>query len=171
MHPAPDAIAHWPEVPNLVVAHRGSLPAPSRFAFDAIEQSPMLHEAALSRPSWPEPSEIAAGNAAVTLAAPASSLFEIEGGLDAARHGAALSRRVHKIVAAGAPEPIRGKRLSRREARRLAFANGGRQLRLTHVAGRQSRRGIETSRQKGRAVTTAHRGPVKRLVQVRKRRV
>jgi peptidoglycan-N-acetylglucosamine deacetylase len=171
MHPAPDAIAHWPEVPNLVVAHRGSLPAPSRFAFDAIEQSPMLHEAALSRPSWPEPSEIAAGNAAVTLAAPASSLFEIEGGLDAARHGAALSRRVHKIVAAGAPEAIRGKRLSRREARRLAFANGGRQLRLTHVAGRQSRRGIETSRQKGRAVTTARRGPVKRLVQVRKRRV
>src|SRR5580692_2518431 len=60
MHPAPDAIAHWPEVPNLVVAHRGSLPAPSRFAFDAIEQSPTLHEAALSRPSWPEPSEIAA---------------------------------------------------------------------------------------------------------------
>ncbi len=171
MHPAPDAIAHWPEAPNLVVAHRGSLPAPSRFAFDAIEQSPMLHEASLSRPSWPEPSEIAAGNAAVTLAAPASSLFEIEGGLDAARHGAALSRRVHKTVAAAPSEPIRSKRLSRREARRLAFANGGRQLRLAHVASRQSRRGMETSRQKGRAVTTAHRGPVKRLVQVRKRRV
>jgi peptidoglycan/xylan/chitin deacetylase (PgdA/CDA1 family) len=171
LHPAPDAIAHWPEVPNLVIANRGGLPAPARSDFDATQESPMLHEAALSRPSWPEPSELATGNAAVTLAAPAPSVFEIEGGLDAARHGAALSRRLHKTasVAPGASEPVRTKRMSRREARRLAFASG-RQLRLAHGSGRQSHRDAMPSRQKGQAVTTAHRGPVKRLVQVRKRR-
>jgi hypothetical protein len=171
LHPAPDAIAHWPEVPNLVIANRGSLPAPARSDFDATQESPMLHEAALSRPSWPEPPELAAGNAAVTLAAPAPSVFEIEGGLDAARHGAALSRRLHKTVsvAPGALEPVRTKRMSRREARRLAFASS-RQLRLAQGSGRQSHRDAMPSRKKGQAVTTVHRGPVKRLVQVRKRR-
>lgn len=168
-HPAPDSIAQWPEVPNFVFAHVDSLPAPSRADFDVTEESPLLGQAALTRVSWPDPSEVAPGNAAVALAAPASSLFEIEGGLDVALHGAAMSRRVHKTASA-APGPG-AKRLSRRETRRLALANS-RQARLAHASDRQTRRGeAKTSRQKVQAATTARRGPVKRLVQVRKRRV
>ena len=130
----------------------------------------MLHQAALSRVSWPDPSDIAPGNATVTLAAPASSLFEIEGGLDVALHGAALSRRVHKTASAAPRAHPRQTAVAARSA-----APGVRQrrpaLRLARAADRQTRRGKATSRQKARAVTTARRGPVKRLVQVRKRRV
>src|SRR5579863_10128724 len=103
-HPAPDSIAQWPQVPTFVFAHLGSLPVPSRADFDATEEAPMLGQAAPTRVSWPDPSEVAPGSATVTLAAPASSLFEIEGGLDVALHGAAMSRRVHKTASA-APAP------------------------------------------------------------------
>ena len=168
LHPAPDAIAQWPQVPDLVVADHASLPVPARADFDVAKGSPLLREAALSRPSWPEPLAPEPGSATITLAAPAPSLFEIEGGLDAALRGASLSRRVHKAAAA-ASEPANGKRLSRRDARRLALANA-RQMRHAHASGRSSRRGAtESSGQKPQS--TAHRGPVKRLVQVRKRRV
>ncbi|HET7888373.1 MAG TPA: polysaccharide deacetylase family protein [Bradyrhizobium sp.] len=168
LHPAPGAIAQWPEVASFVAADLGSLPAPARIDFDAAEESPILHRAAFARPTWPEPPELAPGSATVTLAAPASSLFEIEGGLDAALHGAALSRRTHKAASA---EPASTKRLSRREARRLARANS-RASRLADAAGHRSRYGAaQSSRQKPRTVAAAHRGPVKRLVQIRKRRV
>jgi peptidoglycan/xylan/chitin deacetylase (PgdA/CDA1 family) len=169
LHPAPDSIAQWPQVPTFVFAHAGSLPVPSRSDFDVSEESPLLGPAALTRVSWPDPSEVASGIATVTLAAPASSLFEIEGGLDVALHGAAMSRRVHKTASA-APAPAT-KRLSRREAKRLALANS-RQVRLAHASDRQARRGeARTSRQKTQVAATARRGPAKRLVQVRKRRV
>jgi peptidoglycan-N-acetylglucosamine deacetylase len=167
LHPAPDAVAQWPQVPNFAFANLGSLPAPARIDFGLTEEAPALHDASLSRPSWPEPSELAAGNATVTLAAPAPSLFEIEGGLEAARSGAALSHRGHR--AASAVSDTNAKRLSRREARRLT---GTRQARFSHSGARQTRRGAAAaSRKKEQTQTTAHRGPVKRLVQVRKRRV
>jgi peptidoglycan/xylan/chitin deacetylase (PgdA/CDA1 family) len=172
MHAVPGAVAHWPEVPNFIFANHAGLPVPARADFDATGELPLLREAALSRPSWPEPPEFAPGSAAVTLAAPSADLFEIEGGLDAALRGATLSRRLHKTASAtprGA-EPVSTKRLSRREARRLVLANG-RHGRVAHAAGRPSRRdAAQTSRQKKQAVATAHRAPVKRLVQVRKRR-
>lgn len=168
LHPAPDAIAQWPQVPNFVFAHLDSLPAPARSDFDATEESSMLHEAALSRASWPDPSEPLPGGASATLASPASSLFQIEGGLDAALRGAALTRRAHKTASA-ASEPAT-RRLSRREARRLVLANS-RHARSAPATERQRDRGAaQASRHKGQAVTSAHRGPVKRLVQVRKRR-
>jgi peptidoglycan-N-acetylglucosamine deacetylase len=169
LHPAPDSIAQWPQVPNFVFAHVGTLPVPSRADFDPAEESPMPGDAAPTRVSWPDPSEIAPGNANVTLAAPAPSLFEIEGGLNVALRGAAMSRRIHKTAAA-APAPST-KRLSRREARRQALA-GSRQARLAHTANRQTRRNdTQNSRQKPQVATAARHGPVKRMVQVRKRRV
>jgi peptidoglycan-N-acetylglucosamine deacetylase len=160
LHPAPDAVAHWPQVPNFVFADLGSLPAPARSDFEATD------EASLSRPSWPEPLGLSPGNAAVTLAAPAPSLFEIQGGLDVARHGAALSRRAHKVASAAREPGTR--RLSRQEARRL----NSRQARLVRAGDRQAPRGAaDAARQNASPATTAHRGPVKRLVQIRKRRV
>ena len=133
----------------------------------------MLRQVVLSHPSWPEPSDAAPGNATITLAAPASTLFEIEGGLDAALHGAALSRRGHRTASAApaASGPVSTKRLSRREARRLAQATS-RHARTAHAAGRQAAHGAaKPSRQKGQAVATAHHGPAKRMVQARKKRV
>ena len=173
LHPTPDAIAQWPEVPNFVFANRGGLPAPARADFDATAEASMLRQVVLSHPSWPEPSDAAPGNATITLAAPASTLFEIEGGLDAALHGAALSRRGHRTASAApaASGPVSTKRLSRREARRLAQATS-RHARTAHATGRQAARGAaKPSRQKGQAVATAHHGPAKRMVQVRKKRV
>jgi peptidoglycan/xylan/chitin deacetylase (PgdA/CDA1 family) len=167
-HSAPDSIAQWPQVPNFVFAHAGSLPVPSRADFDATEESPLLGQAALTRVSWPDPSDIAPGNATVTLAAPAPSLFEIEGGLDVALHGAAMSRRVHKTASAASAPGTR--RLSRREARRLVLANS-RQARLAHAADQTRRGAAQTSRQRAQAAATMRRGPAKRMVQVRKRRV
>ena len=159
LHPSPDAIAHWPQVPNFVFADLGHLPVPAR------SDSSTLLQTSFSRPSWPQPPELAPENATVTLAAPAPSLFELQGGLDVARHGAALS---HRARIASVAHEADSRRLSPREARRA----NSRQGRFAHAGGRQARRGTaNASRQHAPAVATAHRGPVRRLVQVRKRRV
>jgi peptidoglycan-N-acetylglucosamine deacetylase len=165
LHPSPDAVAHWPQVPNFVFANLGHLPAPARSDFDEAEETTSLLQTSFSRPSWPQPPEPAPENAMPTLAVPASSLFELQGGLDVARHGAALSRRAR--IASVAHEAD-SKRLSPREARR---ANSG-QGRLAHAGGRQARRAVaNVSRQNAPSATATRRGPVKRMVQVRKRRV
>jgi peptidoglycan/xylan/chitin deacetylase (PgdA/CDA1 family) len=159
LHPSPDAIAHWPQVPNFVFADLGHLPVPAR------SDSSTLLQTSFSRPSWPQPPELAPENATVTLAAPAPSLFELQGGLDVARHGAALS---HRARIASVAHEADSRRLSPREARRA----NSRQGRFAHAGGRQSRGATaHVSKQKTPTAATAHRGPVKRLVQVRKRRV
>jgi peptidoglycan-N-acetylglucosamine deacetylase len=152
LHPSPDAIANWPEVPNFVFANLGSLAVPARSDFDATEDVPTL-QASLSPVVWPESLQPAAETATAALASPAPDVFEIEGGLDVALRGAALSRRLHKTAAVSETAT---KRVSRHEFRRPAR---GRSLRVAH-AGQQS----------GSATPTRH-GAVKRLVQVRKRRV
>lgn len=164
LHPPADAIAHWPEIPHFVFASLGSLPVPARADFEDAQDVAMLQETSSSGPSWPEPSEIAPENAAVALAAPASNLFELQGGFDVALRGAALSHR-NRAVSSNAHE-ARTRKLSRREARRLA---NGRNARVAH-AGHQGHGGAANARRSSGAATT-HRGPVKRLVQVRKRHV
>jgi peptidoglycan-N-acetylglucosamine deacetylase len=164
LHPPSDAIAHWPEIPHFVFANLGSLPVPARANFKDAKDAAALHEMSLSRPFWPEPSETAPENATVALAAPASNLFELQGGLDVALRGAALSRHARSVAASTRETGTR--RHSRREARRLA------NNRNTHVAHAQARSGAaNASRQKTSKAAAAHRGPIKRLVQVRKRRV
>jgi peptidoglycan-N-acetylglucosamine deacetylase len=164
LHPSPDAIAHWPQVPNFVFADLGSLPVPARSEFEETQEVPILHQA--SRPAWPQPSEITPQDATVTLAAPASSLFEIQGSLDIALRGA-TSHRAQRVASTSRETDT--KRLSRRELRRLAKSRDGRRA---HASGRQAHRGTaEASRQKASGATTARRGANKRLVQVRKRRV
>src|SRR5579864_4470870 len=84
LHPAPDAVAQWPEMPNFVFADLGHLPAPARSGFEWRDDLSALHQASLSRLSWPEPSELAPENATVTLVAPGRSLFEVPDNLDVA---------------------------------------------------------------------------------------
>jgi peptidoglycan-N-acetylglucosamine deacetylase len=162
LHPAPDAIADWPQVPNFVFTNLGRLPAPARSNFEVAEEESMLQQPSLAG-TWPEPSQPVPENAAVALAAPAPALFEIEGGLDVALRGAALSRRLHRT--ASAASETHNKRLSRRDLHRPAR---GRSVHVAH-AGQPTRAGTgDVPKPKPAA---AHRGPVKRLVQVRKRRV
>ncbi len=158
MHPPADAIAHWPQVPEFVFEDLGSLPAPARSDFDEAEDAPILYERLPSRLSWPRP-ELGPGDPSVTLAAPAPSLFEIQGSLDLALSGAALSHRAQRV--ASAAHDADAKRASRHEGRRLA---SGYRPRLAHASGQAHR-----DRQKAaKARMTQHR-PVKRLVQVRRR--
>jgi peptidoglycan-N-acetylglucosamine deacetylase len=163
-HPAPDAIAWWPQVPNFVFASLGSFPVPARSDFDVKDDVAMLHQASLT--SWPEPSEPTPGEVTVTLAAPAPTLFEIEGGLDVALRGAALSHRGHRTPSA-APGPD-AHQLSRRQLRRLAHGHNIRVARAGHQARTDK---TLASKPKTPARAMARHGPVKRLVQVRKRRV
>ncbi len=161
LHPSPDSIAHWPEVPNFVFVDVGSLPAPALSDFDHADEAPMLREASLLRPSWPEPAGPAPENATVTLAVPSGSLFEVQGDLDVALHSVA-SHRAQKV--ASNIRETGSKRVSRREARRLA---SGRQAHLARTSGRQAHRAAaDLSRQGTRPAATA-----RRLVQVKKRHV
>src|ERR1700722_4757128 len=57
LHPSPDAVAHWPQVPNFVFANLGHLPAPARSDFDEAEETTSLLQTSFSRPSWPQPPE------------------------------------------------------------------------------------------------------------------
>jgi hypothetical protein len=167
LHPSPDAIAHWPEVPNFIFAGAGTLPAPALSDFDHTDEVPMLREASLSRPSWPEPAEPAPENATITLAAPAENLFEVQGNLDVALRSAATtsSHRLQRV--ASNIRETGSKRMSRREARRLA---NSREAHVVHARGRQTHH-ADVSRQRKQPAATAHRGPLKRLVQVKKRHV
>jgi peptidoglycan-N-acetylglucosamine deacetylase len=165
LHPAPDAIAQWPEAPNFVFADLGGVPVPARSEFDEAEEAVTLHQASLTRTSWPDSPEPAAGDAAVSLAAPAASLFEVQGSLEVALRNAAHVSHRAQALASSARESSRP---SRREQRRLA---NGRAARPAH-GGRHGRSIVATaSKRQAPSTATAHRGPVKRLVQVRKRRV
>jgi peptidoglycan/xylan/chitin deacetylase (PgdA/CDA1 family) len=166
LHPSPDAIAHWPEVPNFIFVGAGNLPAPALSDFDHIDEVPMLREASLSRPSWPEPAEPAPENAAITLAAPSQNLFEVQGNLDVALRNAAITSHRLQRVASNIRE-TGSKRMSRREARRLA---NSREAHVAHARGRQTHH-ADVSRQRKQPAAIAHRGPLKRLVQVKKRHV
>lgn len=149
MHPPPDSIAQWPEVPNFVFTDLGGLPAPAQSDFNSAEV-PLLSQVSLSRPAWPQQSEPAAESATAALAIPASNLFEIQESFDVDLHGAALSHRAQRT--ASAEHETSHRRLSRH----TRHSTSNRRMRLAHAAGEARHE-------------TARRSPVKRLVQVRKR--
>ena len=168
LHHSPDAIAKWPQVPNFVFADLGNLPVPARSDFDATtEEVPMPRQAALSGISWPEPPELALENAVPTLPTPAPDLFEVQGNLDVTLRNAARGSHRTQSVASN-PREAGTRRLSRRELRRLA---SGRTVQLAHAGVQSHGRPAHASRQRTPSAATVRRGPVKRLVQVRKRNV
>jgi peptidoglycan-N-acetylglucosamine deacetylase len=173
------AIAHWPQLPNFVFADTGTLPAPSLSDYDWLDAQPIalaepfdrserpVHGVPLPREApWPRLSELPAENAAVTLPAPAQSLFEMPQGLRVVPHGGPSSRRAEQ---AGSSEHETHTKLvsadtrdSRRAARgKLRLGRGpghNRQHAASRVAGHATR-----------SAAAAHRGPLKHLVQVKKR--
>jgi len=178
VHPASEnvAVAQWPKVPNFIFADAGALPAPGLSDFDLIEAQPIAHDAfdRAKRPTdgippretpWPQISELPPENEAATLPAPAQSLFEMPDQLHLALYSA---RSASHTDQAGSSEHETRAKLSAGDTRRAIRGK----LRLGRGFGRHRHHG--TSRIAGHRTApaaVAHRGPLKHLVQVKKRSV
>ncbi|THD48056.1 MAG: polysaccharide deacetylase family protein [Bradyrhizobium sp.] len=182
LHPAPDAIAHWPKIPNFVFADTSTLPAPSvsDFAWPGVEPIALVEP--FDRTGWPAPgvplpreapwprlSELPPENTAAALPAPAQSIFEMPEGLRVALHSVTPS--LHHAEQAGPGGHQASKPVSADTADSRRVTRGKR--RLAHGLERSRRHG--TPKVAGHATTPAaaatHRGPLKRLVQIKKRNV
>jgi peptidoglycan/xylan/chitin deacetylase (PgdA/CDA1 family) len=181
LHPENMAIAHWPKMPNFVFADAGTLPVPALSDFGGLQAQPIALAEAFDRPRrpihgvplpreapWPRLSELPLENAAITLPAPAQSLFEMPDGLRVALYRASSSR--HAEHAGSSEHDTQTKLVSAdtRDSRRV----GRGKLRLGHGLGHNRQHG--TSRVAGHthpSTAAAHRGPLKHLVQVKKRNV
>ena len=168
LHPPLDAVARWPQVPNFVFSRLGSLPTPARSVFTAAADALRLREASFSYVAWPELPAFSQNATATVLVTPAASLFEVQGNLDVAlKNAARVSHRAQR--AASAPSQPDTKRMSRRQLRRLAASRSQRPN--PGYDGPQVRGGTaHASKSEPQTRVTAHRAPVKRPVQVRKRR-
>jgi peptidoglycan-N-acetylglucosamine deacetylase len=182
LHPPTEdvAISHWPKIPNFAFAGANMLPAPALADFDWLGSEPLAFAGTFDhakRPGhgapreavWPLLSTLPLENAAITLPAPEQSLFEMPDGLRAALQSVAVSSR-HVEPAAS----------SERDSRtRLVSADTGDSRRLSRGKSRFGRNVVRNqrngaSRVAGRGTRTAapsHRGPLKHLVQVKKRHV
>ncbi len=178
LHPAPDAIAHWPKIPNFVFADTGTLPAPSLSDFAWPDAEPIalvepFDRTGRSAPGvplpreapWPRLSELPPENTAAALPAPAQSIFEMPEGLHIALHSVTPS--LHHAEQAG---PEAGKPVSADTADSRRATRGKR--RLAHGPERSRRHGApKVAGHATPAAAATHRGPLKRLVQIKKRNV
>ena len=161
LHPPSENVAtsHWPKIPNFAFADAATLPVPALSDLAWRDERSMTlaedragHGVPLPRRApWPRQSPLPPQAAVNALPVPALSVFEIKEGLRAATRG--LTRRAEQSGPEG------------REAVSAAAGSNARALRgkahpadVRHAAGRGSR-------------NAAHRrgGPLKHLVQVRKR--
>ncbi len=183
LHPSSEnvAIAHWPRIPNFVYADAGTLPAPSLSDFAGLDAQPIAlvepfdrtrrpaHGVPLPREApWPRLSGFPPENGAVTLPAPAQSIFEMPEGLHVVLHSVTPS--LHRAEQA---------RPSAHEAGKLVSSDTGDSRRVTRGK-RRLTHGMERSRRHGASrvashatlpAAATHRGPLKHLVQVKKRNV
>jgi peptidoglycan-N-acetylglucosamine deacetylase len=184
LHPPSEnvAISHWPKIPNFVFAGADMLPAPSLSDVDWLDGQPiafaepfdharrLAHNVPLPREAhWLGLSSIPLENAAITLPAPAQSLFEMPEGLRAALQiAAASSRHAEQTVSSARETPTKLVSAepgdSRRMGRGKSHAGRGAGHDQRHGASRVAGRGTRT-------VALGHRGPLKHLVQVKKRNV
>jgi hypothetical protein len=135
-------------------------PAPARSDFEEAQALLVRDPAPWLRPSWPEPSELSPKDSTVSLAVPGATLFELQGGLEVALRGAALSRHAKRPAANARETDI--SRVSRHELRHVA---NRRQVRVAHRGGQSHREVL--SKRKNFPTGTPHRTPTKRLVQVK----
>jgi len=156
------ATSHWPKIPNFVFAAAATLPAPAQSDLDWRDARSMA--LAEDRPGrtgrgvplprqapWPRQSPLPPETAASALPVPALSVFEIKEGLGAATRG--LTRRAeqagpedHDAISAAAGSTARTHRGKPHPAGVHRAAGGA-----------------------ARNAAHGHGGPLKRLVQVRKR--
>ncbi len=182
LHPSSDnvAIAHWPKIPNFVFADTGTLPAPALSDFDWLDAQPIAFAEPFDHPRrpahgvplpqaapWPRLSELPVENAAVTLPAPAQSLFEIPEGLRLALQRVASSRRAEQARSSEHETHAKLVSAATRNSRRVTRGR----LRVGHGAGgNRQHAASKVADHATPAAAAAHRGPLKHLVQVKKRR-
>jgi hypothetical protein len=116
---------------------------------------------------WPQLSTLPLENAAITLPAPEQSLFEMPDGLRAALHSVAVSSRHVEPAASSAPE--RRTKLVAADTGSRRFGRG--KSRFGHSLARGRHGGSRIAGRGTRTAAPGHRGPLKHLVQVKKRHV
>ena len=170
-HPASEtvAISRWPKIPSFDFAHAGMLPAPAMSDLDWQDgQVMMLAEpfdrvkgllggAPLPRQArWPQPSPPAPDSAATALPVPAPSVFEIQEGMRVAARAFAPPSRHAELTA-----PAHDEATSRKHGNNRRTMRG-----KLHPAHTRQAAGHATQH-----AAHARHGPLKHLVQVRKRSV
>jgi peptidoglycan-N-acetylglucosamine deacetylase len=180
LHPPSEtvAISRWPKIPNFALADAGTLPAPLLANWDGQDGQLMTsvefdratrHGRGVPLPReapWPRQYQLALENSATALSVPAQDLFEIP-----EKSFAAIAPRMHHAEAVPTEPEMK-------DRAKLGLADGGgsRHMRGKHYAGRN----LGRSRQHSAARIAGHgtgpavharRGPLKRLVQVKKRSV
>jgi peptidoglycan-N-acetylglucosamine deacetylase len=180
LHPPTEdvAISHWPKIPNFAFAGANMLAAPALADFNWLGSEPLafaepfdhakrLGHGVPREAPWPQLSTLPLENAAITLPAPEQSLFEMPNGLRAALQSVAVSSR-HVEPAASSARESRTKLADTGNSRR--FGRG--KSRFGHGVAHNQRHGASRVAGRGtRTVTPGHRGPLKHLVQVKKRHV
>jgi peptidoglycan-N-acetylglucosamine deacetylase len=180
LHPPTEdvAISHWPKIPNFAFAGANMLAAPALADFNWLGSEPLafaepfdhakrLGHGVPREAPWPQLSTLPLENAAITLPAPEQSLFEMPDGLRAALQSVAVSSR-HVEPAASSARESRTKLADTGNSRR--FGRG--KSRFGHRIAHNQRHGASRVAGRGtRTVTPGHRGPLKHLVQVKKRHV
>jgi hypothetical protein len=182
LHPPTEnvAISHWPKIPNFAFAGADMLPAPALADFNWLGSEPLafaepfdhakrLGHGVPREAPWPQLSTLPLRNAAITLPAPEQSLFEMPDGLRAALQSVAMSSRHVEPAVSSAPES-RTKLVSADTGSSRRLSRG--KSRFGHGIARNQRHGASRVAGRGtRIVAPGHRGPLKHLVQVKKRHV
>jgi peptidoglycan-N-acetylglucosamine deacetylase len=179
MHPTSEtvAISHWPKIRNFVFAQTDMLPAPALSDLDWRDAEAMAlagpldvagqHARGVPRAPWPQPSPLVLASAVSALPVPAQSIFEIEENprataqslLPFSHHAEQTVSTVHlrngiaRLIATNAG-------VSHSAIRGRPHLGAARQPGASKVAGRATRK-----------VAGARRGPLRHLVQVKKRNV
>jgi peptidoglycan-N-acetylglucosamine deacetylase len=176
LHPPSEnvAISHWPKIPEFAVASAEMLPAPSLSDLDGQDGAllPLVEPSDATvrgrgvplprQAPWPRQSPPAPDSAATLLPAPAQNVFEMQEGLrvvlaadPSPHHAEAIISTEHEAHLAKSDRDEDSRGVSGRRHSRLA-----RRVGASHLAARGNR-----------SAAHAHRGPLKHLVQVKRRHV
>jgi peptidoglycan-N-acetylglucosamine deacetylase len=163
-------LARWPKIPNFIFADFSQLPAPALSDLDWPEVQPstlteMLdHRSRLPAP-WPQPAEAPPEGTAI-LPAPAQHLFEMPIGLGATRLAIATAHRSEQVAANQRGVRAKPPPASSRNSQRL-FRGGP--AAHQHQARHPSHGSSSTATQASSPAAVARHGPLKRVVQVKKK--
>ena len=184
LHPPSEtvAISHWPKIPNFVYADAAMLPAPllsdadwqDRQFAEPLNRARRTGGVPLPREAlWPRQSPPAAESVAITLPVPAPDVFEMPENPRVTLLAFVPPAHQAQQATAAEPEPrYRAKSGSSDDGRRTIRGRRHAGRDLAHNSGRSRQHSASSVAGHGaRAAAPAHRGSLKRLVQVKKRSV
>src|SRR3984885_142500 len=177
LHPTSEtvAISHWAKIRNFVFTQTDMLPAPALSDLDWRDAEAMAlagpldvagpHARGVPLAPWPQPSPLVLASAAIALPVPAQSIFEIEENPRAtAQSLLPFSHHAEQTAATV--------RLRDGIARLIAVNAGGIRGKLhLRAAGKPGGSKVAGHAHATRKAAAARRGPLKHLVQVKKRNV